>query len=124
VRLALDGRVTHLDELGESGEQLGRARELLVVVDRLTAEPGARGRVADAVATAFREGDGDCTVLLASPLPAAGGGEPVERLNFTERFECPDDGTRLATPTPQLFSFNNPRGACPVCTGFGAILEY
>jgi excinuclease ABC subunit A len=45
-------------------------------------------------------------------------------LRFTERFECPDDGFRAPTPTPQLFSFNNPRGACPTCNGFGAVLEY
>src|SRR5439155_16321664 len=45
-------------------------------------------------------------------------------LRFTERFECPNDGTRAPTPTPQLFSFNSPRGACPRCNGFGATLEY
>src|SRR6476660_5988303 len=45
-------------------------------------------------------------------------------LRFTEMFECPNDGTRAPSPTPQLFSFNNPRGACPTCNGFGAILEY
>src|SRR5665647_2369156 len=43
---------------------------------------------------------------------------------YTERFECPYDGTRAPTPTPQLFSFNNPRGACATCNGFGAVLEY
>ena len=53
-----------------------------------------------------------------------GGGPPSLRLRFTERFECPNDGTRAPTPTPQLFSFNNPRGACPTCNGFGAVLEY
>ncbi|MGH7652396.1 MAG: excinuclease ABC subunit UvrA, partial [Gemmatimonadaceae bacterium] len=45
-------------------------------------------------------------------------------LRFTERFECPNDGTLAPAPTPQLFSFNNPRGACSQCNGFGAILEY
>src|SRR6476660_361554 len=45
-------------------------------------------------------------------------------LRFTEMFECPNDGTRAPSPTPQLFSFNNPRGACPTCNGFGAVLEY
>src|SRR5204862_1361634 len=48
----------------------------------------------------------------------------VTRLRFTERFECPNDGTTAPAPTPQLFSFNSPRGACPQCNGFGAILEY
>src|SRR6185369_10040432 len=40
------------------------------------------------------------------------------------RFECPNDGTRAPAPTPQLFSFNSPRGACKRCNGFGATLEY
>jgi excinuclease ABC subunit A len=73
--------------------------------------------VTESVATAFREGDGDCVVV------APGAGSPTLR-RFTERFECPNDGTRLPHPTPQLFSFNNPRGACEACNGFGATLEY
>ena len=76
----------------------------------------ARSRLADAVGTAFREGDGDCVVIRADAGETA--------LRFTERFECPNDGTRLPGPTPQLFSFNSPRGACPKCNGFGAVLEY
>ena len=48
----------------------------------------------------------------------------MERLRFTERFECAYDGTRVPAPSPQLFSFNNPRGACERCNGFGAVLEY
>src|SRR4029078_6967533 len=38
--------------------------------------------------------------------------------------DCLNDGYRPTNPTPQLFSFNNPRGACPTCNGFGAVLEY
>lgn len=124
VRLAVDGRVAHLDELEADGADLARAEELLVIVDRLAASTDARGRVADAVATAFREGDGDCVILLAEAAPSPFDGAPTTRLNFTERFECPNDGTRLPPPTPQLFSFNSPRGACPTCNGFGATLEY
>ena len=48
----------------------------------------------------------------------------VTNLRFTERFECANDRTLAQAPTPQLFSFNNPRGACSQCNGFGAILEY
>src|SRR5690606_9217758 len=50
-------------------------------------------------------------------------GKPI--LRFTERFRCPDHPeVRFARLTPQLFSFNNPYGSCPECTGFGATLEY
>jgi excinuclease ABC subunit A len=49
---------------------------------------------------------------------------PSTVCRFTTRFECPEHHTRAPHPTPQLFSFNNPRGACPTCNGFGATLEY
>jgi excinuclease ABC subunit A len=118
VRVIADGQLWELD--GDAPVRgLKGASELLVVVDRLVAGPESQDRLAEAVATAFREGDGDCVVWS----PAAQDGMP-QRWRFTERFECPDDGYRAPEPTPQLFSFNNPRGACQRCNGFGAVLEY
>jgi excinuclease ABC subunit A len=124
LRVAIDGIVMHLDELTASKRDITRAKELLVVVDRLTASPESSGRLSDAVGTAFREGEGDCVILLNEPIVSPLDGLTVTKLRFTERFECPNDGTIAPTPTPQLFSFNNPRGACSQCNGFGAILEY
>ena len=124
LRLAVDGVVKHLDDLMTEPIDVTFAKELLVVVDRLATAPDATGRIADAFGLAFREGDGDGVALLASPLTLPGTTKPTDRLRFTERFECPYDGTRAPAPTPQLFSFNNPRGACPRCNGFGAVLEY
>ena len=115
LRVALDGAMKHLDDLATEPIDVTFAKELLVVVDRLAAGPESSGRIADALGTAFREGYGDAVALLA---------ESGERLRFTERFECPYDGTTAPAPTPQLFSFNNPRGACETCNGFGAVLEY
>jgi excinuclease ABC subunit A len=120
VRVSADDTVLHLDELASTRISLAKAKELLVVVDRLTVSADNRGRIADAVGTAFREGDGDCKIIMVDAQPAS---DNVV-LSFTERFECPNDGTRAPTPTPQLFSFNSPRGACPRCNGFGATLEY
>ncbi len=119
VRVALDGAVQHLDELLTQPIDITLAKEVLVIVDRLAASADLRGRLADAIGTAFAEGEGDCVVLLADAADGAS-----HRLRFTERFECPNDGTRAPSPTPQLFSFNSPRGACPTCNGFGAVLEY
>jgi excinuclease ABC subunit A len=124
LRVAIDGIVMHLDELADSKRDITRAKELLVVVDRLVASPEASGRLSDAVGTAFREGEGDCVILCSEPVVSPIDGLTVTRLRFTERFECPNDGTLAPTPSPQLFSFNNPRGACSQCNGFGAILEY
>ena len=134
VRIAVGAGATfvvhHLDDVTENTLDLAATTDALVVIDRLRVERTGRGRIADAVQTAFLEGDGDVVLLFPEPvvpppgLGAAPDGTAVTRLAFTERFECPNDGTRAPTPTPQLFSFNNPRGACATCNGFGATLNY
>lgn len=67
-------------------------------------------RIADSVNTAFEEGEGELMLEL--------NGE--ERISFSTRFEL--DGIRFEEPVPNLFSFNNPYGACPVCEGFSQVL--
>jgi excinuclease ABC subunit A len=116
LRVAVNGEILSLEDLEPSGVDVTRARELLVVVDRLTVSTDTARRLSDAVDTCFREGDGECVVV-----PSA---RDVPPRRFSDRFECAYDGTRAPTPTPQLFSFNSPRGACPTCNGFGATLEY
>ncbi len=106
----------------EGMPDLAQAREVMVVVDRLKVmahpDPSWLERVADSLATCFREGEGEAVVV-----PVGGGLE--EPLRFSEAFRCPrhPDETFLE-PEPKLFSFNNPYGSCPTCTGFGATLEY
>jgi excinuclease ABC subunit A len=124
LRVSRDGLVYHLDDLAPPRMDITRAKELLVVVDRLAVSPEGAGRLSDAVQTAFTEGEGDCVILFTEPIISPLDGLTTSRLRFTERFECPNDGTVAPAPTPQLFSFNNPRGACSRCNGFGAILEY
>jgi excinuclease ABC subunit A len=124
LRVSLDAGRTliHLDDLTDQRIDVTKSPELLVVIDRLTSGADHQGRVSEAVASAFREGDGDAVVVS---LDARGGDDRAPALlRFTDRFECPNDGTRLPEPSPQLFSFNNPRGACERCNGFGAVLEY
>src|SRR5690606_7258725 len=88
----------------------------LIVADRLILRDDMRERLADSIGTAFHEGDGEVIIVI---LPEN------ERLLFSERFHCPDHPeVKFLEPTPRLFSFNNPYGSCPECTGFGATLEY
>ena len=112
IRVVADDVPHHLDELPPEVD-LAAAKEVLVVVDRLVAGPEARGRLIEAVRTAFTEGDGVVVVLHLSG-----------RMRFTEFLACSVCDTPSRTLTPSLFSFNNPRGACGGCNGFGAVLEY
>ncbi len=113
LRLLVDGDAVHLDEPPDRLD-LHAASEVLVIVDRLTGGADQRDRISEAVATAFNEGEG-----VAIALAAEGA-----RLRFTEHPTCSQCDTPAPAVTPALFSFNNPRGACPRCNGFGAILEY
>ena len=115
LRVSVDSQVLHLDDVDAQAIDLAAALDVLIVVDRLAVTDDVAGRLSDAVGTAFTDGDGECAIIVAGT---------GEQLKFTERFECPYDGTRAPAPSPQLFSFNNPRGACERCNGFGATLEY
>src|SRR5216117_1287301 len=112
VRAQVDGEVVRLDEAG--AEQRVRAgTDVLVLVDRIAATAEHRGRLAEAVATAFSEGEGVALALNNG-----------DRRRFSEHPACSACGCAAPVLTPTLFSFNNPRGACPTCNGFGAVLEY
>jgi excinuclease ABC subunit A len=112
VRAQLDGTAMRLDDPDAEG-RVREAAEVLVVVDRVPAAAGNRARLADAVATAFSEGEGVAVAL-----------ENGDRRRFSEHPTCSHCGSSAPPLTPSLFSFNNPRGACPGCNGFGAVLEY
>ncbi len=84
------------------------------VVDRLTVRPDIRDRLADALETAFRLGQGRLSILLPNEN---------KELKFSNRFRCEDCDLEYPEPSPNLFSFNSPLGACPRCQGFGNIIE-
>jgi excinuclease ABC subunit A len=115
MRVVADGVSLHLDEL-PARVNLTRMDELLVAVDRVTADPASASRLVESLGMAFQEGEGIAVVLH----PEQGAG----RTRFTEFPACSTCDSPAATVTPALFSFNNPRGACSNCNGFGAVLEY
>ena len=123
LRVAIKDRIEALDELKPKAD-LTHVKDLVVIVDRLAVRADVSSRLAESIGTSFREGDGEVVIVLPEAVRSPLDGTMVTRLRFTDRFECANDGTRLPAPTPQLFSFNNPRGACPRCNGFGATLEY
>ncbi len=112
VRALVSGAVQRLEELPR-GVDLRKAKGVLVVVDRVAARGDAE-RLADSLGTAFAQGDGTAVVV-----PEGG-----EALRFSATPRCLACGREAPVLTPALFSFNHPRGACPGCNGFGAVLEY
>ena len=82
-----------------------------ILVDRLAIkkDDATRSRIAESVETAFQEGNGRCSIKIRNG----------KELQFSERFER--DGMEFLEPTPQMFSFNNPFGACDTCEGFGRV---
>lgn len=159
ARVLADGVAAELAELlaeeeGAPHPDLAESHEVMVIVDRIKVpeDPNRawRERLADSLATCFREGEGEAAVIPAGtrergsvtvpgageadggppgpgggpPKPGAGPPKPATLL-FTESFRCAKHPDRIfLKPEPKLFSFNNPYGSCPECTGFGATLEY
>ena len=113
---AAAGRVARLDEVDPAS--LAGRRSLRIVLDRVRVAPDLLGRMTDSIETAYLEGGGS-----AFALEVDGDGRPAAEHRFSERFECRACGIGYEAPQPRLFSFNNPFGACPVCHGFGNVIE-
>jgi excinuclease ABC subunit A len=111
VRVRVDGSLYEISE--QIPMDKNKKHDVQVVVDRIVVGPEQRTRLVDSIETAARLGGG--SVIIA---PVDGG----EEINMSQAFACPYDGTSVQEPEPRNFSFNNPHGACPVCTGLGSQL--
>ena len=112
TRVLLDGEMTNLADVPMTALE-GRTT-LEVVVDRIKVGPDLLARLTDSLEVAYQEGGGAAFAIdLEGPV----------RHVFSERFECRSCGIPYEVPQPRLFSFNNPFGACPVCHGFGNVME-
>ena len=117
-RLYLDGRTISLEDVDAAS--LKDRATLQVIVDRVKIEGELRARLTDSIETAYTEGGG---AAFAIQIPPQGSDADAVTLRFSERFECRECGISYELPQPRLFSFNNPFGACPLCHGFGNIIE-
>ncbi len=113
VRARIDGILYDLTEDIELDKNLRHTVEL--VIDRLVMKPDLRSRLTDSVECALRESDGS-VIMVTVPRS----GEPVET-EFSTNYACPEHGISFGELEPRLFSFNNPFGACPTCTGLGVL---
>ncbi len=120
TRLWFEDQLSDVQDLIESGhkvlsKKIGELEEneILVLIDRFVVKKDDEEnskRIADSVQTAFYEAEGECLVDIMGK----------EKRSWNNRFEL--DGISFLEPTPQLFNYNNPYGACPECEGFGRIM--
>ena len=111
VRVRIDGEVYDINEVPPLDKQ--KKHTIDVIVDRLIIKPGIEGRLAESMETAFAFGDGLAKVDVIGK----------EELIFSEKYSCPDCGISIEELTPRMFSFNNPYGACPCCSGLGMLMK-
>jgi excinuclease ABC subunit A len=118
---AKTGETLRIDDLIEVSDKelkstlTGKSKELYILVDRIVVkdfEEDDLHRISDSVGTAFYEGEGDVYIEVQ--------GAKTQFLHYNNRFEL--DGMQFEEPVPNLFSFNNPFGACPTCEGFSQVL--
>jgi len=107
-RVRVDGILYDLSE--EIALEKNKKHTIELVVDRLVIREGQRRRLTDSIETACSHSGG----LLTISLPDKG-----EELSFSQNYACEDCGISLTELEPRMFSFNNPAGACPECTGLG-----
>ena len=111
VRVRVDGIAYDLSE--EIKLEKNKKHNIEIVVDRLVIKPDLTRRLTDSAETAMSLSGG----LLYIDLVSSG-----EQLSFSQNYACDDCGISLEELEPRLFSFNNPHGACPTCTGLGVQL--
>jgi excinuclease ABC subunit A len=114
-RIYVDGKIERIEDLQEKEDLASyfKHRTSFILIDRLVIknfDEDDNHRIADSVNTAFYEGEGEVILEINGK----------EHLHFSNKYEL--DGIKFEEPVPNLFSFNNPYGACPVCGGFSLVL--
>ncbi|CAB1246900.1 excinuclease ABC (subunit A) [Ruminococcaceae bacterium BL-6] len=111
VRVRVDGDIYDLSETIKL--EKNKKHSIEIVVDRLVIHPDIRSRLADSVETASGLSGG---LVIVSVVDG-------EDITFSQNYACPEHGACIEELTPRMFSFNNPYGACPKCTGLGVFMK-
>ena len=113
VRLRVDGTIYTVEEAAQLEQE--KAEKIEVILDRLRVSDAARPRLAESFEAAVKFSMGKATLLNL---------ESGAEKSFSTQYGCPVCGFSIEEPTPAMFSFNNPLGACPVCEGTGLIEDF
>lgn len=110
-RVRVDGNIYDLSE--EISLEKNKKHNIEIVVDRLVVKDSIRGRLTDSLETTMKLAKGIAVVAIV-------GGEEI---TYSQNYACPEHGISVEEITPRMFSFNNPFGACPKCTGIGVFMK-
>lgn len=113
VRVRVDGLMYELSEKIEL--EKNKKHNIEIVVDRLMVKEGMQMRLTESIETAS---------ALSGGLLIVDVNQGEDELMFSQSFSCPDCGVDLMEIEPRMFSFNNPSGACPTCTGLGMQMKF
>ncbi len=113
VRVRVDGITYDLSE--EIKLEKNKKHNIEIIVDRLVVKEGMQKRLTESIET---------VALLTGGLLVVDVNQGEQELVFSQNFSCPDCGIDLMEVEPRLFSFNNPSGACPTCTGLGMQMKF
>ncbi|MDF1495133.1 excinuclease ABC subunit UvrA [Caproiciproducens sp. CPB-2] len=111
VRVRVDGNLYDLSETIQL--EKNKKHTIEVIVDRLVIHPSIHSRLSDSIETASSLSGGIIVINVA-------GGDDI---TFSQNYACPEHGISVEELTPRMFSFNNPFGACPKCTGLGVFMK-
>ncbi|NLC92874.1 MAG: excinuclease ABC subunit UvrA [Treponema sp.] len=115
IRARIDGVVASLEDSIKLDKQ--KKHTIEIIVDRIIISREERSRIADGIEIALKAANGIVVVLKVV-------GDKEEEVFFSQKNACPECGISIPELQPRLFSFNNPFGACPECTGLGIKSEY
>ncbi len=113
VRVRVDGIIYDLSE--EIKLEKNKKHTIEIIVDRLVVKEGIQKRLTESIET---------VTALTGGLLVVDVNQGEDELVFSQNFSCPDCGIDLMEIEPRLFSFNNPSGACPTCTGLGMQMKF
>ncbi|MDR0599819.1 MAG: excinuclease ABC subunit UvrA [Treponema sp.] len=119
ARVRIDGVPVNLDEEAQIKLDKQKKHSVEIIVDRLVIGPEIRSRLAESVETALETANGIMLILAQKQ-----GEEKAREYFVSQKSACPDCGLSIPELQPRLFSFNNPYGACPSCTGLGIKMEF
>ncbi len=111
VRIRVDGNLYDLSEEIKLDKNIKHNIE--IIVDRVVVKPDAKSRITDSVETALHMAGG---LVIADVVDN-------EEIMFSQNYACPEHGISVEELVPRMFSFNNPIGACPTCTGLGTFMK-